>query len=237
MRETLGPGSRNAMNTMTYTNGVEFQWRPTPDFGSSYVQGPQLATPSWVRLTRTGSVFSAYHSMDGISWTFYASADIPMAGNIHAGLAVSAVNNQELNTASFDSVLVRPGINGDSDGDGIPNDWELAHGLNPNSATDASQDPDGDGMSNLDEYRAGTNPGNAASVFRISSLMRIAEDVVLRFNSSTGRSYAVERAGNLPPAGWIQVTNVASGTNMTLEITNKGAGAPGQNYFRVRIAP
>jgi hypothetical protein len=48
----------------------------------------------------------------------------------------------------------------DTDGDGIPDDYEVAHGMNPNSPVDASQDFDGDGLTNLQEYLLGTDPNN-----------------------------------------------------------------------------
>ncbi|MET0029467.1 MAG: FG-GAP-like repeat-containing protein [Candidatus Thiodiazotropha sp.] len=48
--------------------------------------------------------------------------------------------------------------NPDIDGDGIPNDWELAHGLDPFDPQDANGDLDDDGSSNLEEYLAGTDP-------------------------------------------------------------------------------
>ncbi|HTG35942.1 MAG TPA: Ig-like domain-containing protein [Thermoanaerobaculia bacterium] len=47
---------------------------------------------------------------------------------------------------------------GDSDGDGLPDDWELAHGLDPNNPVDALDDPDQDGLTTLAEYQGGTNP-------------------------------------------------------------------------------
>lgn len=40
----------------------------------------------------------------------------------------------------------------DDDGDGMPDSWETANGLNPLSSADATQDPDGDTLTNLAEY-------------------------------------------------------------------------------------
>jgi hypothetical protein len=47
----------------------------------------------------------------------------------------------------------------DWDGDGLPDDWEIAHGLNP-GFDDSDLDWDGDGLTNLQEYLRGTDPFN-----------------------------------------------------------------------------
>jgi hypothetical protein len=46
---------------------------------------------------------------------------------------------------------------GDTDGDGIPNWWEVEWGTNP-TVPDSGQDPDGDGETNQEEYEQGTDP-------------------------------------------------------------------------------
>lgn len=51
----------------------------------------------------------------------------------------------------------------DSDGDGMPDEWEKRYGLNPDDAGDANLDKDGDGFTNLEEYLAGTDPTDAKS--------------------------------------------------------------------------
>ena len=46
---------------------------------------------------------------------------------------------------------------------GLPDQWELVYGLNPNDKSDAALDLDGDGLTNLEEYQAGANPLNPDS--------------------------------------------------------------------------
>jgi hypothetical protein len=57
----------------------------------------------------------------------------------------------------------------DSDGDGMPDDWEKQHGLNPNEPSDAVKDFDGDGYTNIEEFINGTDPKKAVDYTRLEN--------------------------------------------------------------------
>jgi pectate lyase len=52
----------------------------------------------------------------------------------------------------------------DTDGDGMPDDWERRFGLNPNDASDGKLDTNGDGYTNIEEYLNGTIPTKTLDV-------------------------------------------------------------------------
>lgn len=60
-----------------------------------------------------------------------------------------------------DSLPVTLSVIPDTDGDGMPDAWEIANGLAPGDFTDAEIDADGDGYSNLEEYQFQKNPNVA----------------------------------------------------------------------------
>ncbi|HNU51187.1 MAG TPA: right-handed parallel beta-helix repeat-containing protein [Verrucomicrobiota bacterium] len=97
----------------------------------------------------------------------------------------------------------------DTDGDSMPDDWELAHDLDPGNAGDALGDPDADGVSNRDEFTADTDPRDPASSFRIPPPLRRAGGVVVVCPTRLGRVYSCEQRAWTAPAAW---TPVGSGT-------------------------
>ena len=63
--------------------------------------------------------------------------------------------------AANEQVSYRLSAGVDSDLDGMPDDYEIQQGLDPQSAADAALDKDEDGLTNLEEYQLGTLPSNA----------------------------------------------------------------------------
>jgi hypothetical protein len=91
-----------------------------------------------------------------------AIANITADGLVTA-LASGTVLIQATNEGTAGFASVRIVLSADSDGDGIPDDLELALGLNPNNPADAFEDIDKDGASNREEALAGTNLRDADS--------------------------------------------------------------------------
>ncbi len=129
---------------------------------------------------------------------------------------------------------------GDSDGDGMPDWWELWHGLNPNDPSDAALDSDGDGVSNLDEYLAGTDPMDATSYFHIASITA-GTNCVLSFQSALNRLYTLEWWTNLAAGSWTpvpgQIDIAGNAGLLELSQTNRPPGAARLYRVKVRIAP
>jgi len=106
------------------------------------------------------------------SWTMSPSAPSGMTIDPSTGLIEWTPTASDLAQGSFTVVItVDDGDGGsdaqswtiqvffaDSDGDGLPDDWETDNGLDPNDPNDAGQDPDFDGATNLDEFGQGTDP-------------------------------------------------------------------------------
>jgi len=64
-----------------------------------------------VKLTRAGNNFAGYYSTDGTHWTQVGGTTaIAMDTTAQAGLAVTAYNNNALNTATFTNVNVAVGF-------------------------------------------------------------------------------------------------------------------------------
>ncbi len=136
-----------------------------------------------------------------------------------------------------DMVFTTPALV-DSDGDGLPNDWETAHGLNPNSAADAPLDGDGDGASNAAEFAAATDSRDATSALRISAVARAGDDFAVSWPSVFGKRYQLRERGNLVAGAWTVVQDNIAGTGGPLSATEAGAALlPLPRFYQIKTLP
>jgi hypothetical protein len=131
-----------------------------------------------------------------------------------------------------DTLAVGP----DSDGDGIPDSWELFAAGNLTALT-STGDADGDGMKDVDEYRADTNPLDAGDRLRITafSVNSGGTTATVTWTSRPSRLYQVHSRDSLVTGNWS--TNTPPGLVVPdgLTTTRQAPGSANtQRFFRVQ---
>jgi regulation of enolase protein 1 (concanavalin A-like superfamily) len=105
IKASTASGSDYALLAVTPGNGIAFQ----DDFNSSTSGGSYTFPNAWLKLTRSGTVITAYSSSDGTTWTEVGTASISMTDPVTIGLFNCAHNGGALNTATFANVSVTAG--------------------------------------------------------------------------------------------------------------------------------
>jgi hypothetical protein len=138
----------NVRNSIAWSTGLDLYF---VDVDYSVFGSNELATAGAHNLTNdpqlVNGAFENYR-LQMNSPVFSAGALLPIEERDLYG------NSRPL-TGSFD---IGANQYTDSDADGMQNDWESKHQLNPNNGSDATGNPDGDGFNNLQEYNHNTDP-------------------------------------------------------------------------------
>src|SRR5438874_589043 len=145
------PNSRFHLEIVSDSANNQLRLRLDTVFGKLYQLESSSDLRNWASfnsvITGTGNTVEISQSLPGAQMFFRAR----FAGDVDAdGDGLTAWEEHELGTRDNSS---------DSDGDGMPDAWEVTHGLNPN-LNDANSDSDGDGTSNVKEFQRGTDPSD-----------------------------------------------------------------------------
>jgi hypothetical protein len=136
------------------------------------------------------------------------------------------------------------GASVDTDGNRVPDAWELAYF--GSSGNDLGGDQDHDGVSDYAEYVAGTSPTDPNESFRLSSTNGVDHLVQVSFIAKAAqgvgyegrtRFYALEAATNAVSPSWHTVTNFSRirGDSQPVVYHALSTDAAGPVFFRSRV--
>jgi hypothetical protein len=122
----------------------------------------------------------------------------------------------------------------DTDGDGLPDRWEITYGLDLNNLADAAFDTDGDGLNNLAEFIAGTDPTNPASVLKLSAAGFNASGNQLQFLAVAGKDYTIQFSTNVGSGAWLKLLDIpAPLANTVITVTDTNAAGFPARFYRL----
>ena len=121
----------------------------------------------------------------------------------------------------------------DTDKDGMPDNWEIQYGFNPNDPADATLDADGDGANNLKEFQDGTNPTDTTKpVLNSAAATATFNTVIVTFSENLDPVSAVNVANySITPS--LAVTAATVKKNVVTLTT--AAQTPGATAYTLKV--
>jgi hypothetical protein len=181
-----GPVSQSAITGATVTLSVAATGYPLP-FGFEW---------------RRGSVPVASNTVNSTTNFYTFTAPTVVTTQLYRVVVRNLASQSTLANASANITTVL-----DTDGDGLPDDWETAYGFRPLDGGDRFSDSDGDGLLNWEEYVAGTDPTNAFSNLKID-ILNVGGTARLTFYAVSNRTYTVQYTDALGTGSWSKLADV-----------------------------
>jgi len=107
-RASADPGAPEYSVLVSPGQGIKVQIRKTQGGNTTKLANPTGTVPAYLKVTRSGSTFTAYTSADGVTWTLIpgSTATLSLGSPLLAGLAVTSHKNGTLGTVTMDTVAV-----------------------------------------------------------------------------------------------------------------------------------
>ena len=110
LRQNTDTSSPYYAALVTPNHGIFIQYRRKLGAGTGELLLPDTyKVPIYLKVDRSGNIFTAYTSEDGVTWTAvpHSSIDINIDGPMLAGLAVTSHNPGGLRVVTFDNVIIQ----------------------------------------------------------------------------------------------------------------------------------
>lgn len=177
--------SDKALNPGGVPNGSDLGWSAFVVNVPTDQTLTQMATPFATAPVSTQSATDAYNQVlqhVGNFWWSREAIDARIINNVKTNTGpASGIGAAAPNAAELSALLATPSTSRaagwDTDADGMPDAWEVAHGLNPASAADNKLDADSDGYINVQEY--------------LDEVGAFPAPVPIAFNGATNSRYAI----------------------------------------------
>ena len=106
VRETVRADAKHAFALVSAAKGIALQYRAATAGASAQAAVITGAAPAWVKLTRRGSIFSAYTRTDTGNWQPLGSTTIAMTSSAFVGVAITSHDATRAASASVSGVKV-----------------------------------------------------------------------------------------------------------------------------------
>lgn len=241
LRESLAPGARQSVVYLLANGSAVFGRKTAVNGTLSVTTLSGRAAPEWIRLTRSGTNYTAFVSEDGTTWTPVGTAATNTFGGTEhfAGLAIAARTAGTEAAAAIDNVtFTGPSGQVFPVPSGLPA-WRQTHfGTSENSgdAADAA-DPDADGESNFKEYALGSTPVSAASLPSVESQLSNQTLQVRFLRARADLTYTVEGSSDLLTWTAIAMNPGTVGQMVTVsDMVPLSSPTTERRFLRIRIS-
>ena len=164
----------------------------------------------WATTQANGFAGTRRVSVEVVGGDVWQTVRLPLAGNPEwDGQTITRLRLDPINQSDTDFAIETIVLSdGDADGDGIPDVFELEYGLDPLDPSDATLDSSGNGLTNLQSYIAGIDPLDPLGAFRVSNVVVSDNEFKISVEGKAGRIYKLYRSETLAPGSWLSIDTI-----------------------------